>query len=327
MPDSRDVMAYDQAFRSVRALITGGAGFIGSHLAHRLSELGARVVVLDDLTGGYRNNLPAGCELHVASVLDDSKLREAMSGCAYVFHQAALVSVPQSVAEPERCAQINIVGTQRVLTAARDLGVKRVMFAASAAAYGNSPQLPSREDHVPDCWSPYAASKVAGEYLLQSASRCWNLSTISLRYFNIFGPRQDPKSAYAAVISAFADALTSGRQPRINGDGLQTRDFVPVANVVHANLLAASSPKPLAGEVVNIGTGTRVTLLEVLDHMRRALGVNSAHVHGEPRAGDVRHSCPDISRARDVLGYAPVMGFAEGIKLTLDWFKTTLKSA
>jgi UDP-glucose 4-epimerase len=309
-------------FLAARVLITGGAGFIGSHLAHALASIGARVVILDDLSGGYESNLPPGCEFHRASILDDGSLRRAIAGCAFAFHEAAMVSVPQSVSEPEKCAMVNVVGTQRVLSAATDAGVKRVVFAASAAAYGNNPSLPSREDHVPDCWSPYAASKVAGENLLQSQARCNGLSTVSLRYFNIFGPRQDPASPYAAVISAFTKMLLAGRRPTVMGDGEQTRDFTYIDNVVLANLLAASSPRPFAGDVVNIGTGVRIRLLDVLGRMGEALGVDATPTFAPPRAGDVRHSVADISRARELLDYAPVVDFAEGIRRTIDWART-----
>lgn len=309
-------------FAGARVLVTGGAGFIGSHLSHALHGLGAKVVVLDDLSGGYVENLPPGAEFHKASILDEATLHRAIQGCRYVYHEAALVSVPQSVAEPEKCAQVNLVGTQRVLTAASKAGVKRLVFAASAAAYGNTPSLPSREDHIPDCWSPYAASKVAGEFLLQSQARCTPLSTVSLRYFNIFGPRQDPSSPYAAVISAFIKMLLSGRQPTVMGDGEQTRDFTFIDNVVYANLLAATSPRPLAGEVFNIGTGHRTRLLDVLTDMGKALGIDATPTFAPPRAGDVRHSVADISRAREILGYEPVVHFAQGIATTLEWAKT-----
>ena len=314
---------YGGAFSSQRALITGGAGFIGSHLAHALVGLGCQVVVLDTLKGGHLSNLPEGVDFRKASILDDAELRSAIKGCRYVFHQAALVSVPESVEKPDECLRVNIEGTQRVLIAAKEAGVHRVNFAASAAAYGNNPNLPSKERDAPDSWSPYAASKVAGELLLQTWARCFNLSTVSLRYFNVFGPRQDPKSPYAAVISAFVNALAEKRQPRVMGDGLQTRDFVYIDNIVHGNLLAASSPKDLRGEVINIGCGGRVTLLDVLHHMGAVLKVDATPLHGEPRAGDVRHSSADISRAREILGYEPIVGFGEGIRHTLEWAMST----
>lgn len=310
---------YNGTFKNQRALITGGAGFIGSHLAHALKNLGCEVVVLDTLKGGHLSNLPGGVDFRKASILDDMELRSAMKGCAYVFHQAALVSVPESVEKPDECLRTNIEGTQRVLIAAKELGVRRVNFAASAAAYGNNPNLPSKETDVPDSWSPYAASKVAGELLLQTWARCFEMSTVSLRYFNVFGPRQDPKSPYAAVISAFVNALAEKRQPRVLGDGLQTRDFVYIDNIVHGNLLAASSKKDLRGEVINIGCGGRVTLLDVLRHMGQVLKVDATPTHGEARAGDVRHSSADISRAREMLGYAPIVDFGEGIRRTLAW--------
>ena len=230
-----------------------------------------------------------------------------------------MVSVPQSVAQPGECMMVNVVGTQRVLSAAARAGVQRVMFAASAAAYGNTPSLPSRESDLPDSWSPYAASKISGELLLQTFARCASLSTVSLRYFNVFGPRQDPKSPYAAAISAFAEALIASRRPKIFGDGEQTRDFVPIENVVHANLLAAASPRPLAGEVINIGCAGRIRLVDVLAEMGAALGVKVDPEFLPSRAGDVRHSSADISRARDLLGYQPIVPFAEGIRRTLSW--------
>jgi len=319
------------SLRGKTALITGGAGFIGSHLSEALVACGANVRVLDDLSGGFESNLPKApapkdgvanegtLRFVQASILDDTVLRRTISGCDFVFHQAALVSVPESVEKPEKCLQVNVDGTQRVLLAAKDAGVKRVMFAASAAAYGNTPSLPSKETDVPDVWSPYAMSKVTGEMLLRTFARCFGMSCISLRYFNIFGPRQDPKSPYAAVISAFADTLSAKKQPRVLGDGEQTRDFTYIDNVVLANMLAATSEKALAGEVVNIGTGARISLLAVLKHMGEVLKVDSTPTFGPPRAGDVRHSSADISAARALLGYEPVVDFGEGIKRTLGW--------
>lgn len=305
-------------FSGVAVLITGGAGFIGSHLAVELVQRGAQVRVIDDLSGGFAENLPAEVELHRASILDDAALREAAAGCRYLFHHAAMVSVPESVEQPGKCLETNIVGTQRVLEAARDLNVKRVIFAASAAAYGNHPNLPSSESTAPDCYSPYAASKVAGEALLAAFSRCYELSTVSLRYFNIFGPRQNPDSPYAAVISAFYKALLSGQQPTIFGDGRQTRDFTHVDNVVHANILAATADQPLTGQVINIGTGRRISLLEVLEVMGQAMGVAIEPTFAEPRAGDVRHSQADISLARKLLNYEPIVSFAQGMHRMLN---------
>ena len=310
---------YENAFRNTRALVTGGAGFIGSHIARRLIELGTEVIVLDDLSGGFRESVPAKAKFVHASILDDEALRDATKGCAFVFHEAAMVSVPESVGDPQRCAAINIAGTERVLEAARDADppVRRVIFAASAAAYGGAPKLPSREDHLPDCRSPYAASKVAGEALLAAFANCYPISTVSLRYFNVFGPGQNANSAYAAAISAFHKALSVGTEPTIYGDGRQTRDWVFIDNIVHANMLAAASPRELKGEVINIGTGQRIDLLEVLKHMGSAMKVDVKPRFAEPRAGDVRDSVADITRAKQQLGYESIVDFAEGMRRML----------
>jgi len=312
---------YNGYFRQRTALVTGGAGFIGSHIAQRLLDLGATVRVLDDLSSGYEHNVPEGAEFIRASILDDADLRRAIEGCEFIFHEGAMVSVPMSVGEPQRCVQVNIVGTERVAEAAKDLGVKRLVFAASSAAYGEKAQLPSKEEHVLDCCSPYAATKAAGEVLLTAFSHCYDLSTISLRYFNVYGPRQDPKSPYAAAISAFADCLLTGRQPTVFGTGQQTRDFVHVANVVHANLLGACCEKDLRGEVVNVGLGERVSLLEILDLMGEILGVQVAPAFGPPRPGDVPHTLADISYTRSLIGYDPVVNFADGLRETIEWMR------
>lgn len=324
-PLSNDqVAAMFARFKGERALITGGAGFIGSHLARRLVSLGAQAVALDDLSGGFRENLPTtNCEFVHASVLDDAALRRAISGCRWVFHKAAMVSVPESVEKPDACVRLNVGGTERVLAAARDAKVERVMFAASAAAYGNHPTLPCSERHLPDCWSPYAMSKVAGEHLMATYARCYGLSTVSLRYMNIFGPRQNPNSPYAAVISAFVNRLRAGKQPTVYGDGSQTRDFTFIDNVVHANLLAAAGGRPGAafeGQPINIGTGVRTSLMDVLRALGKALKVDATPAHGPPRAGDIMHSVADISLARRVLGYEPLVGLEEGLERTLaEW--------
>jgi len=305
---------YEDQFADATVLITGGAGFIGSHLAHRLLELGASVRILDDLSGGFRSNIPEHADFLQASIIDEPVLRRATDGCRYVFHQAAMVSVPESVENPRRCADINITGTEFVLEAARDAGVQRVMLASSAAVYGGDPALPCREDQLLDCCSPYAASKATGEHISQAFSRCYGLSTVNLRYFNIFGPRQNPNSPYAAAICAFEDRLRRGVQPTIFGDGSQTRDFTPVANVVHANLLAATTPNELTGEPINIGTGRRVNLLEVLQTMGEVLGVDATPKFDAARAGDVPHSVADITRAKELLGYEPIVNFEDGLR-------------
>jgi UDP-glucose 4-epimerase len=303
------------ALRGCRALVTGGAGFIGSHLVRGLLAAGAEVTALDDLSSGHRDNLPGAGEAFIeASILDGAALGRAIAGCRFVFHEAAMVSVPMSVEDPVRCCEINMTGTERVLEAARRAGVERVVFASSAAVYGDEPSLPCREDAPVDCRSPYAASKAAGESAVAAYGRCYDLSTVSLRYFNIFGPRQDPRSAYAAAIAAFVDALSAGRAPTIFGDGLQTRDFTSVENVVEANLLAATCPRRLAGEVINVGMGSRITLLDAVREIGRALGREVAPVFRDARAGDVRHSVADVTRTREMLGYSAAVGFAEGMR-------------
>jgi len=301
------------AFAGVKVLITGGAGFIGGHIGRTVAAIGGEVIALDDLSGGFEANLAPGTKLFAKSVLDADALTKAVAGCRYVFHQAAMVSVPESVAQPEQCMQVNVIGTQMVLEAARKAGVRRVMFAASAAAYGNNPTLPCREDRAADAWSPYAMSKIAGEHLCQMYARNFGLSTACLRYFNVFGEYQNANSAYAAVISAFEKALRAGTKPKIFGDGGQTRDFVHVSNVVRANLLAATCPRALEGEPMNIGTGQRTDLLAVLRHMARALGTSDACEFLPARAGDIRDSVADISRAGEMIDYRPTVDFGKGI--------------
>ncbi len=308
------------ALRGKRALVTGGAGFIGSHIAEGLLRCGVEVVILDDLSSGHLKNVPSGAKFEQGSVLDEACLARAIEGCDLVFHEAAMVSVPQSVEQPERCLMINVLGTQRVLEAARQAGAKRVMLAASAAAYGDEPSLPSAESDTTAPCSPYAMSKIAGEQLLGVWSKTHGLETLSLRYFNIFGPRQDPRSAYAAVISAFASKLSAGERPIVFGDGKQTRDFTHISNVVLANLLAAASPGTWAGEVLNIGTGHAVSLLELAGQMGKILGQELEPIHESARAGDVEHSRADIGEARRLLGYEPLVGLAEGLGDTLAWF-------
>jgi UDP-glucose 4-epimerase len=314
------------AFRGVRALVTGGAGFIGSHLVEALTSLGASVVVLDNLAGGATANVdPFKPEMIIASVLDEPAVQRATNGCKYVFHLAALGSVPHSVARPREYHEVNVTGTLNVLEAARAAGVKRVMFAASSAAYGETVQLPKVESIPPNPRSPYAANKIAGEAMLAAWSASYGMDSASLRYFNIFGPRQNANSAYAAVIAAFAKAILAGKPPTIYGDGTQSRDFTFVHNAVHANLLAARSEKPIGGEVINVACGRRVNLNELAPLMAQLLGrPDLKPIYAPERAGDVKHSLADLNRARQILSYEPIVDFETGLKPTVEWYRTVL---
>jgi nucleoside-diphosphate-sugar epimerase len=313
-------------FEGRRALITGGAGFIGSHLAEALVSLGARVSVIDDLSGGSRDNLNSfgPVEFEHASILDQNALRRCTDGCEFVFHQAALGSVPRSVKEPRLYSEVNVIGTLNVLEAARAAKVRRVMFAASSSAYGDNP-VPWIETLPPRPRSPYAATKLADEGLMAAYVASYGLDTASLRYFNIFGPRQNANSAYAAVIAAFAKALLSGRRPMIYGDGEQSRDFTFVANAVHANLLCARRSQPIGGEVINVACGRRISVSELAATMARALGrAELAPCHEPERTGDIKHSFADLGRAGKLLGYAPIVDFEAGLQTTIAWYQSVL---
>lgn len=318
---------YGDAYRGRNVLVTGGAGFIGSHLAGALVGLGANVTVIDDLApggGGAAANVPAGARFVLGSILDASALKDAMTGLAdgVVFHEAALGSVPRSMEEPELYMTVNVMGTLRVLEGARRVGVARVVFAASSSAYGDTEELPKHEGMVARPLSPYAASKVAGEALMHAWANGYGLDTVSLRYFNIFGPRQSATSAYAAVIAAFATALLSGRRPKIFGDGSQSRDFTHVNNAVHANLLGGRHAKPLRGGVLNVATGTRVTVMQLAESMAKLLGVAQlTPEYHPPRAGDVLHSQASLEQTRRVLGYEVITGLEEGLAETLRWYR------
>jgi len=319
-------------FQSIRTLVTGGAGFIGSHLTEALLALGAQVVVIDDLSGGDRANLEplaqqAGNRLRFVegSILDEKTLANCVQGCRYVFHQAALGSVPRSVAQPRLFTQVNVTGTLNVLEAARAAGVARVTFAASSSAYGDSPTLPKIESMPPMPRSPYAATKLAGEALMRAYGSSYDLDTVSLRYFNIFGPRQNANSAYAAVIAAFAKALLSDQQPVIYGDGQQSRDFTFVTNAVHANLLAARCDQPIEGEVLNVACGQRVTVTQLAKQMAQSFGKPKLEpVYEAQRAGDVKHSLADLTRVKQTLGYEPIEPFAAGLDQTMAWYAAAL---
>jgi nucleoside-diphosphate-sugar epimerase len=319
---------HGDGFAGVPCLVTGGAGFIGSHLAEALLGLGARVAVLDDLSHGSGENLPKGARFVRGSLLDERALREATEGAELVFHQAALGSVPRSVEQPELYVRVNVEGTLRLLETARAGNVRRVMFAASSSAYGDQPELPKHEGMATSALSPYAATKLACEALMSAYAGSYALDTVSLRYFNIFGPRQNANSAYAAVIAAFAAALLSGESPRIFGDGLQSRDFTFIDNAVHANLLAARRPNALRGAVVNVATGQRTTLLQLLAGMCDALGMARVGAeHLPPRAGDVLHSQASLARARELLGYSPIVGLTQGLAATLAWYRSRAGAA
>jgi UDP-glucose 4-epimerase len=311
-----------------RCLVTGGAGFIGSHICQALSILGAQVTALDDLVGGDPKNIAdfPNVRFVKGSILDQNAVDETMAGCDYVFHQAALGSVPGSVARPREYFNVNATGTLNVLEAARSLNVKRVMFAASSSAYGDSEELPKRETMPVLPKSPYAAHKVTDEALMRAYADSYGIDTASLRYFNIFGPRQNANSAYAAVIAAFAKAVVAGRAPVIYGDGEQSRDFTYVDNVVHANLLAARAETPLSGEVINVACGKRITVNHLAELVTKILNrPDLSAVHEPERTGDVKHSLADLTKARKVLGYEPVVDFAQGLEVTLKWYDSVLR--
>ena len=302
------------------ALVTGGAGFIGSHLALALLGRGMRVRVLDSLVTGKRENLASAggaIEFTQGDCADFETCLRAAEGASVVFHQAAIPSVPRSVLEPLLSHASGPTATLHVLEAARRAGARRVIFAASSSAYGETDELPKIETMLPRPLSPYAAGKLAGESYVRVYAQTMGLDGLSLRYFNVFGPRQDPSSPYSGVISLFARALAEGRRPIIYGDGEQTRDFTFVANVVDANLRAMDAATPLGGEVFNVGTGRRISLNALCATMNGLLGTDLASEHREARAGDVRHSQAGLERIAEVLGYRPSVDFETGLALTL----------
>jgi nucleoside-diphosphate-sugar epimerase len=303
-----------------RYLVTGGAGFIGSHIAEALLNQGESVIIYDNFATGRQTNL-AELQGDLHFIYDDLRdldgLRTAMQGVEVVFHQAALPSVPRSIADPIASLETNINGTQNVLLAARDAGVRRVVYASSSSVYGDTPVLPKREDMPTRPMSPYAVQKLTGELLCGVFTRIYGLETVALRYFNVFGPRQDPTSDYAAVIPRFLTALIERRRPIVFGDGEQTRDFTYIANVVHANLLAATAAEA-NGHAMNIGCGEQISLNKVLRLAGDQLNVIPEVEYCEPRAGDVRDSLADISLAQRLLAYTPTVGFREGLACTLN---------
>lgn len=298
-------------------LVTGGAGFIGSHLAHALLAQGHEVRVADNLATGHRENVPKTAEFRHLDLADLAAAREAVDGCEYVLHQAAIPSVPRSVKDPHTSHLANIDATLNVLIAARDAGCKRLVYAGSSSAYGDTPTLPKHEAMPANPRSPYALQKYTGEQYCQLFTKLYGFETVTIRYFNVFGPRQHPSSPYSGVISLFIKAALANASPTIHGEGLQTRDFTYVDNVVDGVLRAVTAPA--AGEVVNVATGGRVSLLELWEELSRLTGATAQPEFGPSRSSDVKDSQADISKAARLLGYQPVVGFREGLRRTLAW--------
>jgi len=313
----------------MRYLVTGGAGFIGSNTVDELVQRGHGVVVLDDLSSGKEDNLAEirnKITLIKGSITDIELVRKAMHDAEFVLHLGARTSVPRSVKDPLETNRINVEGTLNVLVAAKEMKVKRVVFAASSSAYGETPTLPKDETMQPEPISPYGVTKYVGELYGAAFLKCYGLETVSLRYFNIFGPRQDPSSPYSGVLAKFCTAFLDDEQPVVFGDGEQTRDFTFVDNAVYANLLACEAPN-VAGKVCNVGCGVRISLNEVLAALRKISGKALQAKYEPPREGDIRDSQADISRARKFLGYEPQVGFEQGLQITFDWYRNSQAKA
>jgi nucleoside-diphosphate-sugar epimerase len=312
----------------MRVLVTGGGGFIGSHLAGRLAALGHRVRILDNFATGRRSNvvaLDADVDLIEGDIQSYERVHNAIAGCDLVFHQAALPSVPRSVADPLTSNATNVIGTLNVLLAARDAGVRRVVFASSSSVYGTSHELPKREDMAPMPVSPYAVAKLASEGYCRSFGEVYGLETVALRYFNVFGPRQDPRSQYAAVVPNFITSLLTGERPTIFGDGEQSRDFTYVENVVQANLLAMEADVA-PGRVYNVACGERVSLNQLFSVLRELADSGVEPVYAAPRAGDVRHSLADLTASRRDLGYEPTVDLREGLRRSVEDLQDRMSS-
>jgi nucleoside-diphosphate-sugar epimerase len=307
-------------------LITGIGGFIGSSLARALLARGQSVRGIDNFVTGRRENIAEildRIDFHESSILDLDAVRKACREVDYVLHQAAIPSVPKSVLDPVGSNRVNIDGTVNVLVAARDAKVRRVIYAASSSVYGDTPTLPKHESMTPDPISPYAVAKLAGEHYMVSFYRCYQLETVCLRYFNVFGPWQDPSSQYSGVLAKFITQMLGGQQPTIYGDGEQSRDFTYIDNVVEANLLACGASRDnAAGKIFNIATGERITLNETFKILQRLTGFAGSAKHAGERGGDIKHSLADISKAEMLLGYRPHVRFEEGLKRTVEWYRT-----
>ncbi len=311
-------------------LITGISGFIGSSLARELLRLGEQVRGVDNLSTGKRENLAqilGQIDFREVDILDLDAMKLACTGVDYVLHQAAIPSVPKSVLDPIGSNRANVDGTVNVLVAARDAKVKRVVYAASSSAYGDTPTLPKHERMTPDPISPYAVAKLASEHYMISFYRCYGLETVSLRYFNIFGPRQDPSSPYSGVLAKFITQMLSGQRPTVFGDGEQSRDFTYIDNAVEANLLACKAPAgQVAGKVFNVATGRRVTLNETFKLLQDLTSFSGSALYDQERGGDIKHSLADISLAEKHLGYKPKVDFEEGLRRTVDWYRSQNKA-
>ncbi|MGB0012644.1 MAG: SDR family oxidoreductase [Candidatus Sulfotelmatobacter sp.] len=311
-------------------LITGISGFIGSSLARELLRRGEQVRGVDNFSTGRRENLAqilTQIDFREADILDLDALKLACTGVDYVLHQAAIPSVPKSVLDPIGSNRANVDGTVNVLVAARDAKVKRVVYAASSSAYGDTPTLPKHERMTPDPISPYAVAKLASEHYMISFYRCYGLETVSLRYFNIFGPRQDPSSPYSGVLAKFITQMLSGQRPTMFGDGEQSRDFTYIDNAVEANLLTCKAPAAqVAGKVFNVATGRRVTLNETFKLLQDLTSFSGSALHDSERSGDIKHSLADISLAAKHLGYKPKVDFEEGLRRTVDWYRSRNKA-
>jgi nucleoside-diphosphate-sugar epimerase len=308
-------------------LITGVGGFIGSSLARELLRRGEQVRGVDNFSTGRRQNLAQildQIDFREADILDLDAMKAACSGVDYVLHQAAIPSVPKSVKDPLASNRANVDGTVNVLVAARDAKVKRVIYAGSSSAYGDTPTLPKHERMTPDPISPYAVAKLASEHYMISFYRCYGLETVVLRYFNIFGPRQDPSSPYSGVLAKFITLMLSGEQPTIFGDGEQSRDFTYIDNAVEANLLACKAPAAqAAGKVFNVATGRRATLNETFRILQSLTSYSGSPIYAAERGGDIKHSLADISAAAQHLGYKPRVDFEDGLRLTVDWYRNS----
>src|SRR3984893_1979506 len=309
-------------------LVTGGAGFIGSHLSEELVRRGHQVRVVDSLITGKRRNLAhiPGVDFLEGDLADMAVAERAVQGVEYVLHEAAIPSVPRSVKDPITSNRANIVASLNLLVAARDAGVKRLVYAGSSSAYGNTSTLPKREDMAPSPLSPYALQKLVAEQYCQMFTRLYGFETVTIRYFNVFGPRQDPGSPYSGVISLFSTALLDGRQPIVYGDGLQTRDFTYIANVVDGVLRACEAPGAV-GETINVATGGRISLNELLRVMNTIVGTNVQAIYEAARQGDVKDSQADITKAKELLGYTPIVSLEEGLTRTLAWCRAERTTA